>query len=83
MFAQGWPFVQSHNAPAGEPLAKSDQDLLQRGKLMTNRLILLGALLAPAVALAQAHFDVELADLQLRRAAGEFPGHPVMRARLP
>ena len=26
------------------------------------------------VFLAQAHFDVALADLQLRRAAGEFPG---------
>jgi outer membrane protein len=31
-------------------------------------------LVAAEVALAQAHFDVALADLQLRRAAGEFPG---------
>ncbi|HEX7836628.1 MAG TPA: TolC family protein, partial [Kofleriaceae bacterium] len=33
-------------------------------------------LVGAEVALAQAHFDVELADLQLRRAAGEFPGRP-------
>jgi outer membrane protein len=32
------------------------------------------ALVGAEVALAQAHFDVALADLQLRRAAGEFPG---------
>jgi outer membrane protein TolC len=32
------------------------------------------SLVAAEVALAQAHFDVSLADLQLRRAAGEFPG---------
>ncbi|HEX2686936.1 MAG TPA: TolC family protein [Kofleriaceae bacterium] len=31
-------------------------------------------LVSAEVALAQAHFDVALADLQLRRAAGEFPG---------
>jgi len=31
-------------------------------------------LVGSEVALAQAHFDVALADLQLRRAAGEFPG---------
>jgi outer membrane protein TolC len=31
-------------------------------------------LVGAEVALAQAHFDVALADLQLRRAAGEFPG---------
>ena len=31
------------------------------------------ALVAAEVALAQAHFDVALADLQLRRAAGTFP----------
>ncbi|HET7506242.1 MAG TPA: TolC family protein [Kofleriaceae bacterium] len=31
-------------------------------------------LVAAEVALAQAHFDVALADLQLRRAAGQFPG---------
>jgi outer membrane protein TolC len=31
-------------------------------------------LVAAEVGLAQAHFDVALADLQLRRAAGEFPG---------
>lgn len=34
------------------------------------------ALVGAEVALAQAHFDVSLADLQLRRAAGEFPGRP-------
>ncbi len=34
-------------------------------------------LVGAEVALAQAHFDVSLADLQLRRAAGEFPGRPV------
>jgi outer membrane protein TolC len=34
------------------------------------------SLVAAEVALAQAHFDVSLADLQLRRAAGEFPGGP-------
>ena len=33
-------------------------------------------LVGSEVALAQAHFDVALADLQLRRAAGEFPGRP-------
>ena len=33
-------------------------------------------LVGAEVALAQAHFDVALADLQLRRAAGEFPGRP-------
>lgn len=32
------------------------------------------ALVGAEVALAQAHFEVALADLQLRRAAGEFPG---------
>jgi len=32
-------------------------------------------LVAAEVGLAQAHFDVALADLQLRRAAGEFPEH--------
>jgi outer membrane protein TolC len=32
------------------------------------------ALVGAEVALAQAHFDVALADLQLQRAAGEFPG---------
>ena len=32
------------------------------------------ALVGAEVALAQAHFDVALADLQLRRAAGAFPG---------
>lgn len=32
------------------------------------------ALVGAEVALAQAHFDVGLADLQLRRAAGAFPG---------
>jgi outer membrane protein TolC len=32
------------------------------------------ALAGAEIALAQAHFDVALADLQLRRAAGEFPG---------
>ena len=31
-------------------------------------------LVGAEVALAQAHFDVAFADLQLRRAAGEFPG---------
>ncbi|HEU4733594.1 MAG TPA: TolC family protein [Kofleriaceae bacterium] len=31
-------------------------------------------LVTAEVALAQAHFDVALADLQLRRAAGQFPG---------
>lgn len=31
-------------------------------------------LVGAEVALAQAHFDVALADLQLRRASGEFPG---------
>jgi outer membrane protein TolC len=31
-------------------------------------------LVSAEVGLAQAHFDVALADLQLRRAAGEFPG---------
>jgi len=31
-------------------------------------------LVSAEVALAQAHFDVALADVQLRRAAGEFPG---------
>jgi outer membrane protein TolC len=31
-------------------------------------------LVGAEVALAQSHFDVSLADLQLRRAAGEFPG---------
>lgn len=31
-------------------------------------------LVGSEVALAQAHFDVALADLQLRRATGEFPG---------
>jgi outer membrane protein TolC len=31
-------------------------------------------LVGAEVALAQAHFDVALADLQLQRAAGEFPG---------
>jgi outer membrane protein TolC len=31
-------------------------------------------LVGSEVALAQAHFDVALADLQLRRAAGDFPG---------
>lgn len=31
-------------------------------------------LVGAEVALAQAHFDVSFADLQLRRAAGEFPG---------
>ena len=31
-------------------------------------------LVGAEVALAQSHFDVALADLQLRRAAGEFPG---------
>jgi outer membrane protein TolC len=34
-------------------------------------------LVGAEVALAQAHFDVALADLQLRRAAGEFPGRAV------
>ncbi len=34
------------------------------------------SLVGAEVALAQAHFDVSLADLQLRRAAGEFPGGP-------
>jgi outer membrane protein len=33
-------------------------------------------LVGAEVALAQSHFDVALADLQLRRAAGEFPGRP-------
>jgi OMF family outer membrane factor len=33
-------------------------------------------LVSAEVGLAQAHFDVALADLQLRRAAGEFPGGP-------
>ena len=32
------------------------------------------ALVGAEVALAQAHFDVALADVQLRRAAGAFPG---------
>ncbi|HEY4240102.1 MAG TPA: TolC family protein [Kofleriaceae bacterium] len=32
-------------------------------------------LVGAEVALAQSHFDVALADLQLRRASGEFPGH--------
>lgn len=36
------------------------------------------ALVGAEVALAQAHFDVALSDLQLRWAAGEFPG-PVAR----
>jgi outer membrane protein TolC len=31
-------------------------------------------LVSAEVGLAQAHFDVALADLQLKRAAGEFPG---------
>lgn len=31
-------------------------------------------LVSAEVALAQAHFDVGLADLQLKRASGEFPG---------
>jgi outer membrane protein TolC len=33
-------------------------------------------LVSAEVGLAQAHFDVALADLQLKRAAGEFPGRP-------
>src|SRR5262249_10147633 len=33
-------------------------------------------LVGAEVALAQAHFDVAFADLQLRRPAGEFPGRP-------
>lgn len=33
-------------------------------------------LVGSEVALAQAHFDVALADLQLHRATGEFPGRP-------
>ncbi|HEX4416460.1 MAG TPA: TolC family protein [Kofleriaceae bacterium] len=32
-------------------------------------------LVSAEVSLAQAHFDVALADLQLKRAAGSFPGH--------
>lgn len=38
-------------------------------------------LVSAEVGLAQAHFDVELADLQLRRAAGAFPGRVAASAR--